>query len=152
MATILIVDDRAINREFLATLLRYVGHSVLEAADGAQALEVTRAQHPDLVITDVLMPTMDGIEFATRLHADSLIASIPIIFYTATYRLTEAKALAQACGVTTVLAKPSEPQAILDAVAATLGIDSAAAPSAEDTGHVGPLAGKLPSFLRELAE
>lgn len=62
MATILVVDDHPINREFLVTLLRYRGHSLLQAADGAEALQVARAAHPDLIISDILMPTMDGYE------------------------------------------------------------------------------------------
>src|SRR6476660_10175997 len=120
MATILAVDDRAINREFLVTLLGYVGHDVLEAADGVAALEVARARHPDLIITDVLMPNMDGVELADRVHDDPDRAGTPIIFYTATYRVPEANVLAQSCHVSIVLAKPAEPQTILDAVAAAL--------------------------------
>ena len=69
MATILIVDDHPINRAFLVTLLSYVGHQSIEAADGAEALESVRATLPDLVIADVLMPTMDGYEFVRRLRA-----------------------------------------------------------------------------------
>lgn len=70
MPTILVVDDRAINREFLSMLLGYAGYRVLEAADGAEALDKVRSERPALVITGVLMPTMDGIEFANRLHAE----------------------------------------------------------------------------------
>lgn len=66
MAKILIVDDRPINREFLTTLLGYRGHHLLEATDGAEALDVVRAEHPDLIITDVLMPVMDGYEFVRK--------------------------------------------------------------------------------------
>lgn len=121
---ILVVDDRVINREFLTTLLGYAGYRVLEASDGAQALDMIRREQPALVISDVLMPVMDGIEFANRLHADLAIAHTPVIFYTATYRLSEARVLAANCGVAAVLAKPAEPQVILDAVAAALGIES----------------------------
>src|SRR4051812_29766221 len=60
MATILVVDDHSTNREFLATLLGYDGQCVLEAIDALEALEKTRAVHPDLVIADILMPTIDG--------------------------------------------------------------------------------------------
>jgi len=66
MATILVVDDRPVNREFLATLLGYVGHSVLQAADGAEALAIVREQRPDLVILDISMPKLSGIEVAAR--------------------------------------------------------------------------------------
>jgi CheY-like chemotaxis protein len=153
MATILIVDDHAINREFLETLLGYAGHRVLQAADGAEALQVTRTHYPDLVISDVLMPGMDGVEFANELHADPGVARIPIIFYTATYRLTEARALAESCGVSMVLAKPSEPQAILDAVASVLGISHTTSrlPIAP-FGLVDSSGEALPGHLRELTD
>ncbi|MDR3479772.1 MAG: EAL domain-containing protein [Burkholderiaceae bacterium] len=120
--TILVVDDRAINRDFLVTLLGYAGYRVLEAADGAEALGIIHQAQVALVISDILMPQMDGIELANRLHADPRMAHIPIIFYTATYRASEARMLAERCGVAAVLAKPSEPQTIIDTVGAALGI------------------------------
>lgn len=132
MANILVVDDRAINRHFLVTLLGYAGHSTLEASDGAEALLIARSSQPQLVISDVLMPTMDGVEFANRLHAEPGIAHIPIIFYTATYRLKEARVLAESCGVTAVLTKPAEPQAIIDAVNNALGIGQTSPASVAD--------------------
>jgi CheY-like chemotaxis protein len=110
MATILVVDDAPTNREFLVTLLGYRGHRLLEAADGAEALALVRAERPDLVIADILMPTMDGYEFVRQLRADPVIAQILVIFYTAYYHEQEAKALAQACGVAHILTKPSEPE------------------------------------------
>ena len=64
MATILIVDDRATDREFLATLLKYAGHHVLEAADGAEALDIVWAQRPALVISDdAAAPVVPGVRF-----------------------------------------------------------------------------------------
>ena len=60
MAKILIVDDLSANRTVLATLLRREGHAVSESADGHAGLAAARAEPPDLVITDVLMPVMDG--------------------------------------------------------------------------------------------
>ena len=122
MARILVVDDRAINREFLAALLGYGGHEVSEARDGRQALEVARDVVPDLIITDILMPTMDGVEFTRRLSAEPQLRSIPVIFYTATYRVGEARTLAAECGVSTVIAKPSDPQELLNAVQGELGL------------------------------
>ena len=122
MATILIVDDQILNREFLATLLGYSGHHLLEASDGYEALKTAHAEHPDLIITDILMPNMDGYEFVTRIRADNIISDTPIIFYTATYREREAEVMALACGVHKVLPKPSEPAAILKAIHETLGL------------------------------
>jgi len=122
MANILVVDDRPSNRQFLVTLLGYGGHSLHEAADGAEALKQVRTQRPDLVITDILMPNMDGYEFVQRLRADPTIAATPVIFYTASYSAPQAKALGKSCGVHKVLAKPAEPQVILAAVNDVLGI------------------------------
>ena len=98
-ATILVVDDRPTNRQFLSTLLGYGGHRLLEAADGAEALRLVRAEHPDLVISDILMPTMDGFEFAKSVRADPDVAATKIVFYTATYRATEATLLAKVQGL-----------------------------------------------------
>lgn len=128
MATILIIDDRAINRQFLVTLLGYGGHRLREAADGIEALAQVRTEHPDLIISDILMPQMDGFEFVSRLCRDPVTAQIPVIFYTATYRLPEARALANACGVSAVLGKPADPQVILETVNAALGTLTPAPP------------------------
>lgn len=98
-ATILIVDDHVLNREFLKALLGYGGHRLLEAASGAEGLRMVRAERPDLVISDILMPNMDGYEFVTLLREDPRMADLPVIFYTAVYREQEANVLAQACGV-----------------------------------------------------
>ena len=124
MATILIVDDNAINRSFLVTLLGYAGHRLLEAASGVDGLRLIHAEHPDLVISDILMPHMDGHEFVTRIHADPAIAATLVIFYTAGYHEVEARAIAQSCGVRTVLAKPAEPELILRTVNEALGLSS----------------------------
>jgi CheY-like chemotaxis protein len=79
MATILIVDDHVLNREFLMTLLSYGGHRLLEAANGAEGLKMVLAEKPDLVISDILMPNMDGYEFVTRMHAHAETADVPVI-------------------------------------------------------------------------
>ena len=121
MATILIVDDHVLNRQFLMVLLGYSGHSLIEAADGAEGLELACARRPDLVIADILMPNMDGYEFVTRLRAIPSIAATPVIFYTAAYHEREASLMAMACGVKWVLPKPSDPDLILQTVHEALG-------------------------------
>ena len=116
MAKILVVDDQAENRELVVTLIKYLGHQPLEAVDGADALALVRAERPELVISDILMPTMDGYEFVRQLRADPAIASTEVIFYSAHYRERDARHLAQSCGVSRVLIKPCEPQDILLAI------------------------------------
>jgi diguanylate cyclase (GGDEF)-like protein/PAS domain S-box-containing protein len=130
MATILVVDDRPSNRQFLLSLLGFSGHRLLQAADGAQALQLVRAERPDLIITDILMPTMDGYEFVQRLRADPALAATRVIFYSAVYAEAETAAMARSCGVGTVLAKPSDVEAILGAVNTELGLVQGEPPAA----------------------
>ena len=122
MATILIVDDQPANRQFLATLLGYAGHQVIEAANGVEGLERVHEDAPHLVITDILMPVMDGYQFllALRADSDSDCAAMPVIFISATFIESDARELARACGVAHFLAKPVEPKAVLMAVDAAL--------------------------------
>jgi len=120
VATILVVDDHSSSREFLVTLLGYQGHRLLEAADGEEALERVRSEEPDLIISDLVMPRMDGYELAFQLRSDPTIARMPIIFYTAGYGVEEAHDLAQSCGVFHMLTKPSEPEVILSNVESAL--------------------------------
>lgn len=116
MATILVVDDNALNRSLLTTLLGYRGHRTLEAASGREAIDRTIAEHPELIITDILMPHMDGYELARNLHALDANQQVQIIFFSATYLEEEARALARACGVSRVICKPAEPDQILKIV------------------------------------
>ncbi|MGX2040203.1 EAL domain-containing protein [Methylocaldum sp. MU1018] len=156
MAKILIVDDRPLNREFLVTLLGYGGHRLLEASDGAEALATIRAERPDLVITDILMPVIDGYELVNRLRAEPALAATRVIFYTATYRAPEARALAESCGVSAVLAKPSSPEEILDVVQSVLGlpaIEAGRVPAAagrREAEPLGDLAGQLTGYFSDI--
>jgi two-component system, cell cycle sensor histidine kinase and response regulator CckA len=151
MTTILIVDDVAANRAVLVALLEYHGYQLLEAAAGSEGLAVARAEHPDLVITDVLMPVMDGYEFVKQLRLDPATACIPVIFYTAHYGGREARALAQAGGVSYVLNKPAESQAVLTIVGRALSAkstgpgpsDAAPLPPDFDREHLRLLTDKL---------
>ena len=154
MAKILIIDDQAVNRDFLITLLGYKGHRLLEAGDGAEGLAIARAEHPDLVICDVLMPTMDGYEFVRQLREDSAIAHITVIFYTAHYREREAQKLAEACGVSYVLTKPCEPELVIRVVEDALGQPSSPAPAIQpkafEREHLRLVTDKLSQTAEEL--
>ncbi len=154
MAKILVLDDHAPNREFLITLLGYVGHTMIEAATAEEALVTLHCEHPDLVIADVLMPAVDGFEFVRRLRADPLIAHTRVIFYTAAYLESEARALAEACGVLHLLTKPTEPQQIIETVQAVLGMAALAPPPPPahefDRSHQRLLLDKLAQKVDEL--
>ncbi|MEV6638274.1 response regulator [Actinoplanes sp. NPDC051470] len=127
MATVLVVDDRASNRELVRTVLRYSGHQVIEAHEGAEALAMAHAQHPDIVLTDVLMPGMDGYELARELRAAPDTAATPIVFYTANYQEAETRPFAEACGVARVLLKSADPQVLMQTIDDVLAEDRSAA-------------------------
>jgi diguanylate cyclase len=154
MAKILIVDDNAMNRKLLASLLHHEGYEIMEAVDGRDALAAMHAVRPQLVMSDILMPTMDGYEFVRQLRADAEFVDIPVIFHTAHYHEREAQKLAQVCGVARVLAKPSEGAEILLAVQHALaGKPSAAAqPLSEnfDRAHLQLVTNKLSQNVTEL--
>ena len=116
MATILIVDTNPADRRWYITLLGNYGHRLLEAADGMEALSVAKAELPELIITDILMPHMDGFSLVRRLRAEPLLAGIPVIFQTDNYDVSEIHRLARASGVQHILRKAAEPQEILRAV------------------------------------
>jgi len=157
MATILIVDDLASNRRALAALLDSGGHRLLEAANGQAGLAAVRADRPDLVITDVLMPVVDGYEFVRQLRLDPVTSAIPVLFYTAPYGEREARALASASGVPYVLTKPPKPEQVLKIIQqvlagteAGLAADFAEADSAVDREQLELLGDQLSKTVDDL--
>lgn len=127
MATILIVDDHILNRQFLTVLLSYGGHRLLEASSGAEALILAGAKRPDLIIVDILMPHMNGHEFVTRLRSIPGMMLTPIIFYTAANNERDVATIAATTGVRWVLPKPSNREIILSVVSEALGPATAVA-------------------------
>jgi len=121
MTTALVLDDRASDRDLIATVLRYAGFEVVETAGGEDALAQARRDRPDLVVADLLMPGMNGYEFVRALRADERTAQTPVIFCTAVYAAGEAERLAEACGVSHILMKPCEPGEIIRVVGEILG-------------------------------
>src|SRR5262247_1726041 len=80
---ILIVDDQPMNVDILKTRLAVHGYELLTATDGAEALAIASTQHPDLILLDIMMPRIDGIEVCKRLKADTSLPFMPIIMVTA---------------------------------------------------------------------
>ena len=102
VATVLVVEDDRPNRELISKVLRQDGYQVLEACDGAIALEMLRGLRCDLVITDFVMPKLDGIKFVEHLH--TLKSRMPIILITGYFSaMAGATILSE---VAEVLAKP----------------------------------------------
>jgi serine phosphatase RsbU (regulator of sigma subunit)/CheY-like chemotaxis protein len=120
VATVLVVDDDAPSREFVCALLRYRGHEIQEASDGDSALMSVARHPPDAVITDVLMPGLDGYGLARALRSSPSTKHIPIVFSTAHYGLEEIQPLADACDVHDVIFKPAHPTTVLAAIDALL--------------------------------
>src|SRR5690349_3952470 len=123
MAKILIVDDDKNSRQLFVSLLSPFGHQVMEAGDGREGLEQARLAKPDLVITDILMPTMNGYEFVSTLRKNPALENIPVIFHSATFLDRETRSLGAACGVSLFILKPCEPEKALAIVQEALGLE-----------------------------
>lgn len=113
MSTILIADDIEENRYFLEALLGGHGHRVTAAANGMEALTIAREERPELIVSDILMPIMDGFAFCRECKADAELAAIPFVFYTATYTDQKDRALGLGIGAERYLVKPMEPDDLI---------------------------------------
>ena len=112
-ATVLVVDDDADIVDFIQLALEDEGYHVLTAVNGA-ALALAQSQHPDLILLDIMMPGMDGVEVSRRLRADAATAGIPIIAMSAHSRLQATAAVMQADAR---LPKPFDLEHLYDVVA-----------------------------------
>jgi len=129
LTKILVTEDKKTDREFLVTLLQAGGYHVLQAESGSQSLNIMRREHPDLVITDLLMPSMDGFEFVRLVRADPSLAQTKIVVYTAIHIESAERKLAKACGIRDILIKPTESDVILKVVSDLLNSSSVLKPS-----------------------
>lgn len=119
MAKILVVDDDARNLRFAVTVLEQAGHEVLSAGGGAGGVEAALAHAPDLVLMDVQMPGMDGIEALKRLRAEPRTAVLKVVALTALAMKGDAERLIRE-GFDGYLEKPIRYQEFLASVAALL--------------------------------
>jgi two-component system chemotaxis response regulator CheY len=119
LARILVVDDSAVVRRMLGLVLQRAGHDVSFAMDGSEGLSATRALSPDLVITDLEMPVLDGIGLVRGLRADATCAEVPIIMLTASAEEVHRDAV-DGIDVDGFATKPLRSDQVLDLVATVL--------------------------------
>jgi len=111
--TIFIVDDNEANRYQLQVLLGGNGYRVVTAANGAEALALARQAPPELIVSDILMPIMDGFSLCREWMKDERLRRIPFIFYTATYTDDRDREFALSLGARQFLVKPEDPDVFL---------------------------------------
>ncbi|MFO7691727.1 MAG: response regulator [Vicinamibacterales bacterium] len=113
MTRVIIVDDQEENRYFLRALLEGHGYEVETAHHGAEALALARQNPPDLAVSDLLMPVMDGYTLLRHWKADERLSRAPFIVYTATYTEPRDEQLALDLGADAFIVKPAEPEAFI---------------------------------------
>jgi len=116
MTRVLIVDDLPENRYLLQTLVGGFGYEAITAGNGAVALETARRDPPDIVISDILMPVMDGFTLCREWMRDERLRGIPFVFYTATYTDPKDRELAEKLGAARFLIKPMEPEEFIEII------------------------------------
>lgn len=127
---VLVVDDDDASRYLVSSLVRGHGLDVVEARDGKEALEAARTAPVDLVVTDILMPVMDGYALARAWKADPALAAVPLVFYTASYTEPADRAFAESLGVDGFFVKPQEPETLMGIITDALDAGSKATPHA----------------------
>lgn len=117
--TILIIEDYSDTRELLCTLLRNLGYNVVEAEDGIEGVLKAGWLYPDLILMDLSLPEMDGVEAAARIHAQAKLSRIPI-FVVSAYLTDAVERAVRAAGCVEVFSKPFDAHALLEKIRATL--------------------------------
>lgn len=117
--TVVVAEDNSINLSMMTDLLETSGWQVVQAQDGADAVRLTRAHTPDLVLMDIQMPVMDGLAATRLLKADPATASIPVLAVTALAMPNDEERCLEA-GCQAYLAKPFTPEDFERAVLKTL--------------------------------
>ncbi len=118
---VLVVDDEEASRYLLELLLSAHGIEVDSASDGEKAFAMAQARRPDTIVTDILMPNMDGYQLCVRLKSDAALREVPIMVYTSSFGDEEDKDFALSLGVDTFLIKPQEPDLLLTEILRLLG-------------------------------
>jgi PAS domain S-box-containing protein len=158
----LIVDDNSVNAYLLQTLLTAKDFEVATASNGQEALQSAEKNPPDIVISDILMPVMDGFSFCRGLKRSERLRSIPFIFYTATYTDPKDQEFALSLGADLFLVKPKDPEELVRLILEELekcrleGVNPASASSPEEVVYLQTynrtLVRKLETKLLQLEE
>ncbi|HZG44061.1 MAG TPA: response regulator [Longimicrobium sp.] len=119
LSTVLLVEDNEDNRTIYTTILRHVGHEVIEASNGEDGIRLALERQPNVILMDVAMPGIDGWEATRRLKGDPQTARIPVIALTA-HAMAEDRQRAADAGCEGYLAKPIEPRRVVEEVARML--------------------------------
>jgi CheY-like chemotaxis protein len=119
--TILVIEDYSDTREMLSIMLRKTGYNVIEAEDGLKGLLQARAKFPDLIIMDLALPAMDGIETARRIHETPELSQVPI-FAVSGYLTPDVESDVRAAGCVEMFSKPYDFDSLLESISITLGI------------------------------
>ncbi len=120
MGRIVVADDDADIRDLIVMKLESSGHEVFAVADGAAAVAAATADPPDLVVLDVMMPGMNGLEACRAIRAEASLASVPVILLTARAQSTDIEEGVSA-GATDYVVKPFSPRELAARVATLLG-------------------------------
>ncbi|MGA7722637.1 MAG: PAS domain S-box protein [Ignavibacteriaceae bacterium] len=120
MKKILIVDDKPENSYLLESLLKGNGYKIITAPNGAEALEIALKNRVDLIISDILMPVMDGFTFCRECKNNNLLKNTPFVFYTATYTSLKDEEFALSLGADKFILKPQDPDFFLEIIKGVL--------------------------------
>ena len=110
--TILYVEDNELNRRIVRDLLRRTSYRLLEAPDGETSLDIVRRERPDLILMDIQLPRLSGIEVTRTLRSEPITANTPIIAITS-FALSGDEQRAKAAGATAYMTKPYSPRDLL---------------------------------------
>lgn len=121
--TVLVIEDYADTRQLISSILRKDGYQVIEAEDGVEGLLKASAGYPDLVIMDLALPEMDGVETARRIRQTPKLSRTPI-FVVSAWLTKEVEADVRAVGCTEVFSKPFEVDELVNRVRAVVGSSS----------------------------
>ena len=120
MATVLVVDDDPVIQRLLRVNFEMEGYDVIIAGDGVEGLERARADHPDIIVLDIMMPRMSGLDVTRALKADPDTAGIPVMLLSAKAQETDLRA-GDESGADGYLTKPFDPLLLLQRVEELIG-------------------------------